>query len=130
VTPFDLGMDWIVSKAKPDFLGKRGLLRSGVRAPGRKQLVGLLTQDPAEVLEEGAQIVANEVIGAPPVPMIGHVTSSYMSPNLRRSIALALIRGGHEMRGRTVYVPMPGRVIAAKVTEPVFLDPDGTRLHG
>ena len=40
VTPFDLGMDWIVSKAKPDFLGKRGLRQSGVAAEGRKQLVG------------------------------------------------------------------------------------------
>ena len=83
VTPFDLGMDWIVSKAKPDFLGKRGLRQAGVAAEGRKQLVGLLTVDPAEVLEEGAQIVATGQPGTPPVPMIGHVTSSYMSPNAR-----------------------------------------------
>ena len=27
--------------------------------------------------------------------MIGHVTSSYLSPNLGRSIAMALLRGGH-----------------------------------
>ncbi len=27
VTPFDLGMDWIVSKTKGDFIGKRGLSR-------------------------------------------------------------------------------------------------------
>ena len=64
VTPFDLGMDWIVSKAKPDFLGKRGLRQAGVAAEGRKQLVGLLTDDPAEVLEEGAQIVADASIRA------------------------------------------------------------------
>ena len=30
VTPFDLGMDWIVGKAKPDFIGKRGLHRAGL----------------------------------------------------------------------------------------------------
>ena len=123
-------MDWIVSKAKPDFLGKRGLRRAGVAAEGRKQLVGLLTVDPTEVLEEGAQIVATSQPGTPPVPMIGHVTSSYMSPNLGRSIAMALLRGGHGMHGQTVHVPMPGRVIAAKVTKPVFFDPEGARLDG
>ena len=130
MTPFDLGMGWIVSKAKPDFLGKRGLRQAGVAAEGRKQLVGLLTVDPAEVLEEGAQIVATGQPGTPPVPMIGHVTSSYMSPNLGRSIAMALLRGGHGMHGHTVHVPMPGRVIAAKVTGPVFFDPEGIRLDG
>ena len=84
VTPFDLGMDWIVGKAKPDFLGKRGLRAVRPRgATDRKQLVGLLTEDPAEVLEEGAQIVATAEPGTPPVPMIGHVTSSYSSPNAR-----------------------------------------------
>jgi sarcosine oxidase, subunit alpha len=129
-TPFDLGMDWIVSKAKPDFLGKRGLQQPAVRAAGRKQLVGLLTADPAEVLEEGAQVVAMPEPGRPPVPMIGHVTSSYPSPNVGRSIAMALVRGGHGLHGQTVYVPMPGRVIAAQITRPVFFDPEGARLNG
>ena len=32
VTPFDLGMDWIVGKAKQDFIGKRGLARAGIQA--------------------------------------------------------------------------------------------------
>jgi sarcosine oxidase subunit alpha len=130
VIPFDLSMGWIVSKAKPDFLGKRGLQQAGVRAPGRKQLVGPLTADPDEILEEGAQIVANPEPGPPPVPMIGHVTSSYLSPNLHRSIAMALVRGGHDLHGQTVYVPMPGRVIAATVTRPLFFDPEGARLDG
>jgi sarcosine oxidase subunit alpha len=119
-----------VSKAKADFLGKRGLQQPAVRAAGRKQLVGLLTADPAEVLEEGAQVVAMPEPGQPPVPMIGHVTSSYLSPNVGRSIAMAMVRGGHGLHGRTVYVPMPGRVIAAQVTRPVFFDPEGARLDG
>ncbi len=117
-TPFDLGMDWIVSKAKPDFVGKRGLQQPAVRAAGRKQLVGLLPVDPGEVVEEGTQIVAMPEPGSPPVPMIGHVTSSYLSPNVGRSIAMAMVRGGHGLHGETVYIPMPKRVIAAKVTRP------------
>ena len=98
VTPHDLGMDWIVGKAKKDFIGKRGMARSDLQAPDRKQLVGLLTEDPAEVLEEGAQVVATAEVERPPVPMIGHVTSSYASPNVGRSVAMALVRGARPAR--------------------------------
>src|SRR3546814_6939989 len=92
-------MDWIVSKKKPDFLGKRSLLRSDTRRGDRKQLVGLLTEDPQRVLAEGAQFVA-EVKDRPPMDMLGHVTSSYFSPTLGRSIAMARVRGGRERKSR------------------------------
>ena len=85
VTPIDLQMDWIVSKKKYDFIGKRSLYRSDTIKEGRKQMVGLLTEDPNEILEEGAQIVA-EVKKKPPMDMLGHVTSScllYTSPSPR-----------------------------------------------
>ena len=89
VTPVDLGMDWAISKRKKDFLGKRSLSRSDTARQDRKQLVGLLTDDPLVVLPEGGQIVDDPTVEIP-VPMIGHVTSSYMSPFMERSIALAL----------------------------------------
>ena len=53
MTPIDLQMDWIVSKKKYDFIGKRSLYRSDTIREDRKQLVGLLTENPDEVLEEG-----------------------------------------------------------------------------
>ena len=84
VTPHDLGMDWIVSKTKPDFLGKRSFARADTARPDRKQLVGLL---PAERLAEGAQLVAAPASTA----MLGHVTSSYDSVALGRPFALALV---------------------------------------
>jgi sarcosine oxidase subunit alpha len=31
--------------------------------------------------------------------------------------------------GQTLYVPMPAGEIAVTVTSPVFLDPEGVRLH-
>jgi sarcosine oxidase, subunit alpha len=129
VTPYDAGLDWAVGKKKPDFVGRRSLARPDIAAPGRKQLVGLLTEDPGEVLEEGAQIVADP---QQPVPMtmIGHVTSSYHSATLGRSIALALVQGGRDLTGETLFVPMPGRTIAAKVSGIVFYDPEGSRLDG
>ena len=129
VTPNDAGLDWAVGKKKPDFVGKRSLARPDIVAEGRKQLVGLLTEDPAEVLEEGAQIV-DDPNQSVPMTMIGHVTSSYHSAALGRSIALALVAGGRARMGETLFIPMPGRTIKATVSGMVFYDPEGSRLNG
>ena len=128
VTPDDAGLNWAVGKKKPDFVGKRSLARPDIVAAGRKQLVGLLTDDPAEVLEEGAQIVADP---RQPIPMtmIGHITSSYWSETLGRSIALALVAGGKDRIGETLHIPMPGKVLTAKVSPMVFYDPEDARLN-
>ncbi|NDV53672.1 sarcosine oxidase subunit alpha [Salipiger sp. PrR003] len=126
VTPYDAGMGWAVGKAKPDFVGKRGLARPDLVAEGRKQLVGLLTEDGSK-LEEGAQIVFDPK-QAIPMTMVGHVTSSYHSDAAGRPIALALVQGGHGRMGETVHIPMPERTIAAKITSTVFVDPENARL--
>ncbi len=81
VTPDDLGMGWIVRKDDSDFIGRRSLRRTDTARPGRKQLVGLLSD---ERIPEGAQLVEEDT-GRIPMAMIGHVTSSYRSPSLGRS---------------------------------------------
>jgi sarcosine oxidase subunit alpha len=128
VTPHDLGMAWVVSGSKPDFIGKRSLGRADIQKAGRKQLVGLLPDLASEILEEGAQLVADphQTI---PMAMVGHVTSSYPSPNLGRAFALAMVRDGRARIGQKLYVPMLDRTIAVTVTEPVFLDQEGERLR-
>ena len=93
----------------------------------RKQLVGLLTDNSKEILEEGAQIVSE--LNQNPIEMLGHVTSSYYSPNLRKSIALAVVRGGKEMMGKKLFVPMEGRSINVTVVSPVFFDKENKRLN-
>jgi sarcosine oxidase subunit alpha len=128
-TPDDAGLGWAIAKSKPDFVGKRSLMRATMNAPDRKQLVGLMTVDPQYVLDEGAQVI--ESAGqTPPMKLIGHVTSSYHSAVQGRSIALAMVRGGRARTGQMLYVPMPGTDIPVQVTSPVFYDPDGARLHG
>ena len=47
-TPQDLGLEWLVSDAKPDFIGRRSHARAGASDPDRKRLVGLLPVDPGE----------------------------------------------------------------------------------
>ena len=113
-----------------DCLGKlAGALGHG---PGRKQFVGLLTEDAQRVLPEGAQIIERDLRVTPgePTPMIGHVTSSYYSPILRRSIALALVRGGLDRMGERVEVSLAdGRGAIAVISSPVFYDAQGERQH-
>ncbi|MEJ5913528.1 2Fe-2S iron-sulfur cluster-binding protein [Pseudokineococcus sp. 1T1Z-3] len=133
VTPQDLGMNWVVSKKKADFVGKRSFARAENARPDRKQLVGLLPTDRETVLPEGSQVVdvaAGEELPAPPVPMVGHVTSSYRSAYLERPFALALLKGGRERVGETVVLPVAGRLVTAEVTSPVLVDPEGARRDG
>ena len=127
MTPNDLQMDWIVSKKKYDFIGKRSLYRSDTIREDRKHLVGLLTENPDEILEEGAQIVAE--IKKSSVEMLGHVTSSYYSPNLKKSIALGVVKGGKKMMGKKLIIPMENKQIYVTVADPVFLDKDNKRLN-
>ena len=127
LTPIDLQMDWIVSKKKYDFIGKRSLYRSDTIREDRKQLVGIVTEDPREVLEEGAQIVAD--VSKKPVEMLGHITSSYFSPNLNKSIALGVIKGGKNMLGKKLFIPMKNKIINVQVADPVFLDKENKRLN-
>ncbi|MAJ22621.1 MAG: sarcosine oxidase subunit alpha, partial [Candidatus Pelagibacter sp. TMED64] len=127
MTPIDLQMDWIVSKKKYDFIGKRSLYRSDTMREDRKQLVGLLTDDPNIVLEEGSQIVSE--LNQNPVQMLGHVTSSYYSPNLNKSIALAVIRGGKNMLGKKLFIPMESKTINVTVANPIFFDRENKRLN-
>ena len=140
-TPIDLGMDWIVSKQKKDFIGKRSLSRPDTMRPDRKQLVGLLPDNTEMVLPEGTQLVesgntpASErfsfgtIVGRAK-PMIGHVTSSYWSPTLRRGFALALIKDGRRLIGGNILAELDHGAVSARVVAPQFFDKEGVRQHG
>jgi sarcosine oxidase subunit alpha len=129
VTPHDLGMSWIVNETKGDFLGRRSLRRPDTVRPDRKQLVGLLPVERDTLLPEGAQLVLEDT-GTIPMRMVGHVTSSYRSPVLGRTFALAMVERGRELHGRTLFAPLPDGTIAAEVTRPVFYDPENLRRDG
>jgi sarcosine oxidase subunit alpha len=128
VTPHDAGLGWAVSKVKR-FVGERSFRRADTTRPDRKQLVGLSPRDPSTVVAEGAQLVVDP--DAPkPVPMLGHVTSSYASAALGRSFALGLLTGGLAHSGETVFAVSDGRADPVMVTEPVFYDKEGARRDG
>lgn len=121
VTPHDLALSWAVSKKKTDFLGKRGMQMPAQVAADRRQLVGLLTEDPNTVLPDGACGVGKAADGSGRI--IGHVTSSYRSPTLGRSIAMALVERGSERGGEVLSFPVKGgKPVQARVSSPAFLD--------
>jgi len=120
-TPLDLRMDWAVKK-KGDFIGKRSLSRSDTARHNRWQLVGLLSEDPNDVLVEGSYLRDTPEEGVPPVKKDGHVTSSYFSPVLNRAFALALVESGGERIGETLYASWSkGPVKRVTITETDFL---------
>ncbi|MEH6578416.1 MAG: sarcosine oxidase subunit alpha family protein [Amphritea sp.] len=126
VTPYDLGMSWAVGKKKADFLGKRSLSLPDLSRTGRRQLVGLLTDTPEYVIPEGAQIRLESTTQP---RSQGHVTSSYMSSTLNRSMALAMLENGLERHGEKVTLHIDGKTVAAQVTKPLFYDEDGGLLN-
>jgi len=130
VIPQDLNLGWAISKKKEDFLGKRAQQRSFMLDPDRKQLVGLLTEDPQIVLPDAAHAIEGPKRENGMENIIGHVTSTYYSPTLGHSIAMALIKGGSKRMGETLSFPVgEGQVIKAKVVDPVFLDKEGARQN-
>jgi sarcosine oxidase subunit alpha len=128
VAPDDLGLSGMIAKTKKDFVGKRSLARPDLVAPGRKQLVGLLTETPTVLLDEGAQIVADPSASVP-AKTLGHVTSSYWSDACGRSIAMALIADGRALKDQILYITTPSGFTAARVTDPIFFDVKGERVN-
>ncbi|MGO2810916.1 MAG: glycine cleavage T C-terminal barrel domain-containing protein [Brevibacterium aurantiacum] len=132
VTPQDAGMEWIVSKLK-DFIGKRSYSRIDTAREDRKHLVGVLPVDGTTRLAEGAQLITSGTPITPeagPVPMIGHVTSSYISPSMDRPFGLAMVENGRNRTGEIIQSPVGGTLVDVEITSPVFYDPEGNRRDG
>ena len=129
-TPADLGLERLASRKK-DYVGRAALERSALLDPDRLRLVGLVPEDGRSPICAGAQVVEDPAAPAP-APSLGHVTSADLSPMLDKPIALALVSGGPERKGQRLHAayPLKGESVAVIVTDPVFFDPEGRRLHG
>ncbi len=124
--PQDVGFARQLERKSAAFVGRRSLTRAAARDPQRLQLVGLTPVDGRTVLPVGGQIAQS----APPTLTEGHVTSSYMSPELGYPVALAMLRGGAQRTGEEVRVYHLGQTVTARIVSTPFVDPKGERLHG
>ena len=80
------------------------------------------------MMVEGSAIIEPDAVGEAP-SFLGHVTASCFSPNLDRSISLALLKNGRDRHGDTVTVSGLDRTIEALVVPPIFIDPKGERMR-
>ncbi|WP_219414002.1 2Fe-2S iron-sulfur cluster-binding protein [Pseudonocardia nigra] len=126
---YSAGLDWAVKLDKDDFVGKPELVWQH-ETGGGPRLVGLQPVDGTVVPPEASQIVGDSsTTGRSRI--LGRITSSRMSPTLRRSVCLAQIDAAHAASGTEVTVALPdGRRIAARVTaHHAHVDPEGNRLR-
>ena len=129
VIPQDLGLDWAISKKKPDFLGKRGQMRPHFANPDRWKLVGLETLD-GSVIPDGAYAVADGSNANGQRNTEGRVTSTYYSPTLKRGIAMGLVARGPERMGQTLrFGKLDGGTVEARIVNAVFYDKDGAKQN-
>ena len=124
-TAFDLGLDWIMSKTKPDYIGKKANTIRLAENPSRWQLVGLLPDDPDHLIDENAPITP----GGRREASEGFVTACVWSVVHKRVIALALLKNGQSRMDETIYIRRKETVVTAKVTKPCFHDPEGKLLR-
>src|SRR5690606_28445947 len=104
--------------------------REGLMAPGRLQLVGIVSLD-NRPLNGGAHIV-EELDEANPHGSIGHLTAACYSPTLGKYIGLALVGDGKTRHGSRAFIsdPLRKRFGPVEIVSHHFYDPEGSRMHG
>ena len=126
VTLDDIGMEAMAKDA--DHIGRAAATRPGLSGAHRDRLVGLRAEGQllagAHLFEAGAT-VSREASQ-------GYVTSACWSPTLKAHLALGFLRDGRARHGERVRMVDHMRKVetTAEVCDPVFLDPEGTRLRG
>mgnify|MGYP000935942684 CR=1 FL=1 len=129
-TASDLGLGKMMSKKK-DFIGRLMAGRPALLDPGRPVFVGLKPVNPGDRLRAGAHFLAMNS----PADLEhdeGYMTSVAYSPSLGHWIGLGLLKGGAKRMGERMraYDPVRNGDTPVEVCSPVFVDPEGARLHG
>lgn len=122
-TPLDVGWGEAIAKKPDDFIGRRSLRRPEQQRADRLQLVGLLPEDPQQMLPVGVHALGERG------EVIGHVTSSCGSPSLQRSLAMGRISAGVRRMGEIVNVDVNGAIHRVRIADRAFYDPKGARLN-
>lgn len=124
----DLGLARMAKTERP-FIGSVLRHRPALTAEDRPTMVGLRAIDPATPIRVGALLTdtGQELEGHG----LGHVTSVTWSPELGTWIALAFLSRGAERHGDHVIAasPVHNTETQVEVCSPVFLDPEGERIH-
>ncbi len=123
---FSAGLEGLVKMDKPDFLGKRSLMRvadTGVQ----QRLAGFKMAQPGLVPEEGLQIVERR---QGKLEIIGWITSSRFSPTLGETVGLCWLPAALAGQGGAAFsIYREGQLLEARVHHHAFYDPEGERVR-
>jgi sarcosine oxidase subunit alpha len=125
----DLGLGRMVGK-RAGFVGDVLRRRPAFHDADRQRLVGL------ECAEPGKRLTGGAALFRPDDAVKGHgrgrVTSVTYSPTLGTYIGLGLLAGDIAAEGEEVLAvhTVKNETVRARIVSPVFLDPQGERLHG
>ncbi|GAU81494.1 sarcosine oxidase subunit alpha family protein [Bosea sp. BIWAKO-01] len=129
-TARDLGLGRMMS-AKKDFVGRVMAGREAQIESDRPALVGFRPVEIGQRLRAGAHFIG---LGKPAAMEHdeGYMTSVAYSPVLKHWIGLGLLKNGPKRIGERVRAVDPVRHgdIVLEICNPVFVDPEGARLHG
>ena len=112
-TPIEAGVEWTVSYAKKEFIGRTSLQALRDRGADRG-LVGV------ELLEKAVPrhgFVIRSSAGSAP---IGAITSGNLSPLLQKGIGLAYLPVDYTAPGTRLFVDIRGKAVPAQVVKPPF----------
>jgi aminomethyltransferase len=130
-SPFELGMDRLVSLEKGRFIGQRALREEHARGPARR-IVGLeIDWNEVEKLYDAAGLAPAVAATASRVAVpvyrngrqVGKATSTTWSPVLKRMIALATIDAPHHAEGTDLQFEMTVEAVRHRVRARVVKTP-------
>lgn len=112
INPFEAGISFSVDLSKDNFIGKEALKLEKINLKRRSVGIELLERN----VPRSNYLVFNEELEE-----IGYITTGYISPTLKKPIALALIDINYAKINNRVYVEIRGKKIPAKVRNKSFL---------
>jgi methylglutamate dehydrogenase subunit C len=128
-TARDLGLGKMMS-TKKDYIGRVLAARPALTDAQRPALTGVKPVDRNKRLRGGAHFFVPGMKVCPE-NVEGHMTSVCFSPALDHWIGLGLLKRGPQRIGEKLraFDPVRGEDFAVEVCSPVFVDPEGARLH-
>ncbi len=129
-TATDLGLGRLLSRRK-DHVGRAMAARPALADPARPTLVGVRPLDPSEALPAGAHLLPDGAAATADHDQ-GWLSSTARSATLESWIGLGMLSHGPARHGEIMVAhdPLRGRAVRVRIVPPVFVDPDGARLHG
>jgi sarcosine oxidase subunit alpha len=120
-----------MASTKKDYIGRVLAGRPGLVDPARPAVVGFKPVDPSQRLRAGGHFLKPGAARTAENDQ-GYLSSVAYSPSLGHWIGLGFLTQGPSRHGEILVLcdPVRGVEMEVAVCPPVFVDPEGARLHG